>query len=211
MASVSEKLMFYHIPKTGGVWVKEAMRKSGIPNAGVPNISKMGHPFGLKREHATYEVIQEEYKKDKFSFCFVRNPIDWYKSFWRFRQAGGPARSQHSGRYDFKFPLDICSDNNFELFLEKSLALFPEGFVTKMYKYFVGENCDKVNYIGKLENIREDLIDVLKQSGEIFNEDVIRNYKKINISTKIDLTINKDLEKRLLKTERWVTETFYKE
>lgn len=68
MAKTNEKILFYHIPKTGGTWINHVMRKIDLGCYGVPN-KKIEHPFGLKRAHSTYEVIVDEYKKNKTSFC----------------------------------------------------------------------------------------------------------------------------------------------
>lgn len=209
MAKANEKIIFYHIPKTGGVWINHVMRDLGFGCCGVSN-KKTGHPFGLKREHATYEVIDDKYKENKTSFCFVRHPIEWYKSFWRYRFLSEGQHKNKFGRYDFRFPIDICYDNDFEIFLNKALVLFPDGYVSQMYKYYVGENCDKVDFIGKTENIREDFISFLNKIDVSFDKNFILNKRERNITDKkINTFIDNELEKRILKAESWTINNFY--
>ena len=33
-------------------------------------------------------AVSDEYKKDRFQFCFVRRPYEWYRSFWCHRVRG---------------------------------------------------------------------------------------------------------------------------
>lgn len=205
MAVRTERSVFYHVPKTGGIWVKEAMRKSGLRYDRCKNM-KVGQAFGLKREHATPGVVCTEHKDGLFSFCFVRHPVGWYKSFWCYR-----VKTQYLDR---KFPADRLWDDEFEKFILQILEAYPDGFVTQVYQYYVGEDAKEIDFIGRQENLADDLVTVLSLAGEDFDEERLRATRWRNISAANrkfgDLcTLSDQTEKRILDVEAWVISHFY--
>lgn len=67
MAIILPKSVFYHVPKTGGSWIAEgiwgAFKEYEVPD-GYGHASPMEYDSG-----------------DKPSFCFVRHPFTWYRSY----------------------------------------------------------------------------------------------------------------------------------
>ena len=203
MAIRTDKSIFYHIPKTGGVWVKETMRRAGL-EYGRCRDKPVSHPFRLKREHATPAVVRDEDKAGRFSFCFVRRPVSWYRSFWCYR-----IKTDTVGQ---KFPLDLMWDDEFEPFVRNVLAACPNGFVTKLYQFYV----DDVDFVGRQENLRGDLVRALTLAGEQFDENAIRNTRRFNMSATSKRFIGKcelsaETRARVQKTEAWVLERFYRD
>ena len=210
MALRTNKSIFYHIPKTGGIWVRKVIDKIGIN--GIETKDFKLHPLGLRKKHTTPDFTKEEEKKDLFSFTFIRHPVEWYKSFWNFRmdREGGPMIRQ-ANIYK-KFILDSCWSYNFDKFIDNVIERVPEGFLTKLYQYYIGEKKDKINFIGKTENLNEDLIKALTLAGEKINEDIleiIRNYGRINTSPDRIGEIKKETKNKILKTEYWIINNFY--
>ena len=73
------------------------------------------------------------------------------------------------------------------------------GYVADLYSSYTGP---LVQYIGKQENLTEDLISVLKLLELKFSEDRIRKQEKINISnTSEELVWDEDLRKMVLQLE----------
>lgn len=99
-------------------------------------------------------------------FTFVRNPLHWYASYWAYRMETGP---------DLDHSLDVeCGSENFEEFLWRVLERRP-GYVTHLYEQYVGREDDTVGYVGRQENLREDLLEALHRAGEKFcDEDIIQ-------------------------------------
>lgn len=207
MAIRTDKSVFYHIPKTGGIWVKEAMRQSGCVGYGrCRDIKGRSQKFGLKREHATPDVVRDGYKKGLFSFCFVRHPVAWFKSFWCYRVK--------TGHLDVRFPSDRLWDGMFETFIVNVLKEFSDGFVTELYQYYVGETADKVDFVGKQENLADDLVKALTLAGEDFNEEDLRRTKWRNVSAGHSkygdmCVLSTEVRDRILKADRWVINNFY--
>lgn len=199
------KTIFYHIPKTGGVWVENALKTSvkgrilkPPPHNGVKN------DFNLYYGHKPPSGVHERHKNDRFSFAFVRHPLAWYRSFWCYRMMYGIR-----GRGGI-FPPDDQWSRQPNRFIERMLGAFPDGFLHMVYKEYVGENGDKLDFVGRTENLVDDLVKALNIAGEDFDESKVRSLKRKNASVNhATWKLTKDMEKRLLKAEKWVIDTFY--
>lgn len=203
MAIKTEKSVIYHIPKCGGIYAKEAVRRSGL-KYGRCKEYKTG--VWLKREHATPSVVIEEHKDGLFSFCFVRRPIEWYKSFWCYRM--------RSRTLDLRSPIDWCWNNEFDQFVINVLDAFPTGYVTNLYQCYVGRNADQMDFIGRQENLTDDLVKALTLAGEVFDEKILRSTKHFNASAARPkygnlATLSDETTNRVLEAENWIIEKFY--
>ena len=84
---ITPRTRFLHIPKTGGTWVTLALQVAGVPCQIV--WTRLGPG---SRGHATLE--QTTAYSDRFTFAFVRHPLDLYLSLIHIlrlslRRAGG--------------------------------------------------------------------------------------------------------------------------
>lgn len=152
MALMLPHSVFFHIPKTGGTWVRQAIKNAGIPTVEIPRNPKMN-----RSTHATPRVVS---CGGKFTFAFVRNPWDWYRSLWGYRMKTG-------WRTEDLF--DSCRSDDFEEFMWKALQRFP-GYLGYRFRDFVGPGLGLLDFVGKQENLAEDLITALKLAGEEFDE-----------------------------------------
>lgn len=155
---------FLHVPKTGGSWIKAALKASGMM---VEEFEVNGDPHaGL-----THCPCPE-----KFKFAFVRHPVDHYRSYWQYKMGRG---------WDFKNPIDRnCCAANFSEFINNILTKFP-GVYSKAIEEYVGPPEAEIEFIGKYENLVEDLILALNQAGEPFDEPVIRKFPPVNVSDRV--------------------------
>jgi hypothetical protein len=204
MAIKTEKSIFYHIPKCGGSYVKKAMKRSiqgyrrKCHNNGIP------HELGLKKGHTTPNGIRDEDKEGRFSFCFVRHPVTWYRSFWCY--------SVKNGKPDIDFPLYHSLDDEYEKFIINTLAEFPYGIVSRIYQSYMGEDLSGIDFIGRMELLEDDLVIALNLAGEDFDVGMLREtppYNQADIAIRDRAVISKELENKIIKADKWTMDNFY--
>lgn len=167
MPTLLQNSLFIHTPRTGSTFCHDVMRNMGLIKG------EIGH------RHDKWENLNqnEQYNSKPFKFCFVRDPLDWYKSYWAFRMTHG---WRPDVRTDMNF-LDLyCRSDDFETFICNIFKRYPNGFIGDlMLRYQF--NCD---FVGRYENLREDLIKALRLASERFDPDFIRSYQVRNASNK---------------------------
>ena len=138
---------------------------------------------------------------ERFKFVFVRHPVVAYQSYWRYKMGED---------WDPPNPMDKkCRSGDFKTFVLNALKYFP-GFCTHIYEQYVGPPEDPIEFIGKQENLVEDLITALKLAGEPFNESSIRAFPPQNVSdrTRFDATYTPELERLVREAERAAIERY---
>lgn len=191
MAIYTDRLIFYHIPKTGGSWVYDALR-----SAGVVYRDTGGSFYGLPAHAAPGSVPPEI--KGRFAFCFVRHPLDWYSSYWRFlRQSGA--------KFLINKRIEPSIDGDYDASVNRMIDRYPDGFVTWLYGLYT----DQVDFIGRTESLEDDLIRALQLAGEDFDERKLRATGRVNVSTPIPAVLTDATRRRVLSAERRVIEEFY--
>ncbi len=180
---------FLHIPKTGGSWIKKAIKMSGI----------------RFEEHLingdSHGALVHCPVLEKFKFAFVRNPIDLYRSYWQYKMGAG---------WDIKNEIDrVCCSDNFNTFIDNIIARYP-GICSQVFELFVGPEDAEIEYVGKYENLVDDLIIALTQAGEHFDEYAIKNCPPQNVSdkTRFPASYTDEQKERIKKTEAKAFERF---
>lgn len=206
MAIILPKSIFFHVPKTGGTWVTVVL-KDIFKDRYQDYKPSPKHELNLRFEHITPKDSEDRIFKDRKSFGFVRNPIDWYTSFWKYRM---------KNNWDNNFVLDReCRSTNLEIFVRNCLDKYPEGFVSTLFKEFT----EDLDFVGKQENLKNDLLRFLEQSGEDIStkdKEVIEKTGKINVSNDFDdeeyvYEMSKDVIKDILEVESWCFEEYYED
>lgn len=180
---------FIHVPKTGGSWVRKAIIASGI----------------ACEEYSVNGNCHIGYKDcpcpDKFRFGFVRHPVSICRSYWQFKMGAG---------WDSSNQMDIdCQSDNFHEFIRKVLDKRP-GSYGRSLTDLLGKGKTEIEYIGKYENLVEDLIEALTRAGEAFDERAIRGFPPINVSDKIRFPaeLSAELEVEVVTAEIEVIQRF---
>lgn len=149
---VPGRLVFMHVPKTGGTWIKTVLRSQigGV----IYTKTNHGNPWA-KAGHPDLEDVKDI---DGFRIGFVRHPVDWWLSFWRHRQRRG-------GKWNLELQLDRdVMSKSFDQYVRNILDKRP-GYASRMFSEFVGDPGNEIDFIGKQENLIPDLKRALKRAG----------------------------------------------
>ncbi len=175
---------FIHFPKTGGHWVRQALVAAGVP-------------FEDYNDKGAHIGIAECPCNDKFRFSFVRHPVSFFKSYWQFKMTDGWDE-------DNWFDMDCKRRNlNFAGFIELASTQYAGGYGSTI-SYVLGSGSDEIEFIGRYENLADDLITALKLAGEDFDESKIRSIKPCNVSNKhkFPVAYTEDMKRKLINAER---------
>lgn len=143
------KCIYVHIPKTGGISVNDAL---------------WGNPGGVHKNMEDYAKIFGRKTLDEyFTFTIVRNPWARLVSAWVFMKAGGQhardarwAEKHLAGIDDFQiFVQEWVNESN----IRKGIHFIPQVDFLKL------DGRISVDFIGKLENIRQDFETVKQRIG----------------------------------------------
>jgi hypothetical protein len=167
---VTKHFVFLHIPKTGGTFVTELLRKH-LPPEWILHDSPRG------QAHTGYRHIPPEFAHLP-AICFVRNPWDWYVSWYEWgiqtrREKLPPSiwsKMFGEGANDFKQTIRNCCTVRFEpdspyrwqeLMREQDIDLYS-AYYTVVAGGKRGEDRAEV---GRSESLREDLLAFMEKHG----------------------------------------------
>lgn len=199
MALATQNSLFLHIPKTGGMFVRHALKICNIPN----------YEIGDQHSHFPYllKFNDEDFYKRLNTFVFVRNPLSWYQSRWAFRVKYG-WKSIH--------PLDYnCASNDFKTFVGNSLRYMPNGWLTWEYLNYIDTVPGGIKHVGRLEKLTDDLAKILKAGNERISVNAINNMPRINDSdmdghsSGYYAKYTKDLARRVMAVESEILRRYY--
>lgn len=184
--------VFLHIPKTGGTWVSSVLKETGLARCSIghrhANWTHLLAPgfqgVGRKLEYLYKRGRFLKVSPGPFTFCFVRHPLAWYESFYRYKlqpelnwEPDGDANDWN--RWHPNAVLNgLGEGREFNEFVEAVLEQYP-GYVSALYNHYT---LPPVDFIGKQENLTEDLISVLSEMKCEFDPEVIRGAAKVNTS-----------------------------
>ena len=179
LISHTYKLVFIHIPKTGGSYVKKILMNIDPEFLQISNAEYGHHPFYKIKDLEIYEKI-----KDYTFFCTVREPFDLLLSHYNYILTCKESYYLYNdiNNKSFNESIDLLLEHNTELNLR-----------------YIKENVDEYNEINNpinkdivilnFHNIKDDLINFLldfKISKDILNEiDFSEKVNCSNIFTKL--------------------------
>lgn len=149
MALVLPRSIFFHLPKTGGTFVRRTIEDLGIPAEEVGDVHE---------DVLAFSRLHPELLGNRYVFTFVRHPLSWWQSYWAHRFLHGWA---------IDHPMDReCNDNDFSRYLSRVLACEWRTHYMDMYRAFVVERTD---FVGRQEHLVQDLARALVNAGEKFD------------------------------------------
>jgi hypothetical protein len=180
MSHATKNTVFYHIPKTGGMWVLKALERGGV--ALTPLRCKKCAALNPLQDrkvccgHGTYQTIQEPNDgKKRLRFGFVRNPLSMYQSYWAYKmEVGWDTRNA----FDRAFARERFPD------FVRAVTVQKPGWVSTWFESYVGpQDAPALGFMGRQENLMEDLLTALKMAGEEANEEAIRATEAVNAAS----------------------------
>lgn len=198
--------VFLHIPKTGGNWVTRVLEESNLvafrfshKHADLKHLTFAGKTWKKRLQNKLrYSLRKAQFgDQDPYMFCFVRHPLKWYESWFKYMSQ--PNRNwlsfaEASKAYGWhpNANIDGLGDVEFNQFVRNVIAKHP-GYVTNLFDGYVSP---QVNFVGKQENLRENLVTALEQADLDFDADFIRNFEDVGVSKTPRSTIEWDPELR---------------
>lgn len=203
--------LFQHVPRTGGTFVQEALTALAVPTTHwtkrVPDSPKK-HSL-LNHYYPSYMV------EVKLIFAFVRHPVDYYSSVWRYLH---DAR-QVSRR---RFSLTITK-HRWHPFKQAALLYKPDfcewvdamveaepAWATRLFESYVGpEDGEFCQFIGRTETVRSDLANLLIHFNYRIDPADLIKVPKANKSLSPPPDIPDELRNRICRQERVLIRRFY--
>jgi hypothetical protein len=168
--------VFLHLPKTGGTWVKHILEELKLIKAPLGHMhSDWERSYWHDKLHGDGKVMrylvrravgsskaQARIDPQCFRFCFIREPLRWYESYWRFMvsknwdwKAWGNEMDPH--KWHPCAMLNDLESSDFNTFMARVNKKRP-GFVTEMYGWYVRPG---IGFLGRTETLRADMIRAL--------------------------------------------------
>jgi Flp pilus assembly protein TadD len=157
-------------PKTGSTWLREKVRELGL------DVEVVGDP--ALREHDQLSCFDRS--RYPFIGAFVRNPVDWYQSYWAYRIERGWRPQYELDRH--------CASDSFEAFVRSAVTTLP-GAVGNIYESYVGPASQPIDFVGRQEHLFEDFCRFLVAIGEADSAARLQAGDRINATrTRPDFT-----------------------
>ena len=177
--------LFIHIPRTGGTWVENAIEEMGIEWLR----GRKMEATGLPQKHQLVGHLDLGKRRVDRLFTFVRHPITYYESVWKFFKDAARREAQGLRGINYllkKWPWHphrtaaLNFDHDFNEWVLRMVEKEPLWY-TRLIEQFVGpEGGEYVHAIGRTEHLVRDFRWIMCMCG--FSEEVerIKTLGKVN-------------------------------
>jgi hypothetical protein len=202
--TLTDGSLFIHVPKTAGNWIRSVLEDNNLAGREIghkhstydrtllketPVTSELDHlrsasrgAFDRLRRLLGGQPAHE--RTNQFRFCFVRHPLSWYESWWKYQERRDEweyfGDQESNGDWHPNSTLNGLESPDFNEFVANVVRHRP-GYVTELLFSYAKPGID---FIGKKENVRDDLRTVLDKLGLSYDRSSIYDSEKVNVSTK---------------------------
>lgn len=203
MALILKKnLVYLHLPRTGGTFLTNQFRKHGLVEK---EITMGPQTLALNNQLITVhrDIPEEVYSRAQFKrFFFVRNPYDWYVSFYAYKKFKNKIDPAHYIDYT------IQESQDFTDFL-KTISKINHG---KGVLSYYTQTWDRYYKAYRYEDMFDSL-ELIFSEAEIpkYKQivDSIRKEKPVNGSDKDKLEITPQNKRLIRKMDSYIFKTYY--
>ncbi len=194
---------FLHLPKTGGSWVSKVLNVNNLVDS-----QAGGHKHAdydrlmnwrlcgnskfilnakinraIEKAQRKFPSLDNLNKKSSapYRFCFVRHPLSWYESWWKYMSGLGWndwGEENDPVNWHPNSILNGLGSDDFNQFVSNVINKRP-GYVSELYFAFTKPG---INFIGKTENLSEDLMKVLDIQNLGYDKQAILDMNRVNVS-----------------------------
>ena len=223
---IENSLVFYHCPKTGGTWVREALKNAGL------NLHEIIFPLfegGVSGDQVipindiVHMLPTKNPCTDFITFSFVRHPLTWLQSTFKYLKKEGWNEEQNPIQRNIKsdtfkeFIIKYTSLYQGEasrqqlLYANPFLSLHSEEIVALSEKQKEILKSHAMDYVGRCENLVEDLLIALASLNlSKAQKETIRNTPKANVSDlSIDVEYDEEMKALVLNSEKKLIDLYY--
>jgi hypothetical protein len=131
----------------------------------------------------------------------VRRPYEWLRSYYCYRRFTKDRLKQ--------YPIDQYTYGTYDYYLNRILKEYPNGFATEVFE----RTAPRMDFVGRTENLVDDLVIMLNQFGEPFDEGKLRETPPKNLAGSLPeyshVTADKSMIARIEEADHKVLETYY--
>ncbi len=170
MALVTDKLVFTHLPKCGGTFIRYVLQQLNIKS------------YEIGEYHCPYFRIKSKIDNNLVSITSIRHPKSWYQSRWYHRMRLGWVPEAEE---DW-----IAASNDFNKFVENMGAFDKHGRLSTLIRMFDDGPSGRADHVLKQENLNEELLQVLSKYYKI-DVQFYNTLKNQNVSGENDKSSSK--------------------
>lgn len=205
---LKNNLIFLHIPKTGGNWLKKILLEEGLVER------------SIEHKHASFELVCGNLRAGRqrtnpvrhiarhvltrrnwVFFSVVRNPLKWYESWFKYQKSKDfKDWGSDTSLYEWHVtsPLNGIKSEEFNAFVSAIHEKAP-GYVTQLFTSFVPSQ----SVIAlKNETIREDFLSFCERFDLTVNEANVRQSKPFGVSPAADIEWERAVFERTVELEK---------
>ena len=178
-----------------------------------------GFTIGRWNRHQAEHIPQKHalmghYQRNKLGrirtvVSFVRHPVGYYSSLWRYLSSMTSAKQRQIRTFWPWHPMRdaaIYYLPNFSEWVDRMIEKCPL-YLTRLYENYLGpQGGSWVDLIGRLENLQENLLEILRVLGYIIEGLIFPPPKNV---TQIKISISSETKHRIIRNERLVIHRFY--